>query len=288
MKPAILMKYKFIHNQSPVVFSQGKPVKMALTCFFCTFYILFIFKPFGISELTLGWRLSIALIYSIIPTFLYLLIYVLIIKNLLHKRSIKLTYLQEFGIYVSAFFITGIIDSYVLLLITRIFEVTHFFPPNFFFKSIYYSSIIGISIYLVAKFNDLLVHYRDLSSNNSKILKDDTFTFISSSKNSTIIKLKADSILFFQSNRNYVSVFYIDENLKEREHRVRKTLKELNEYINKNEISFYRCHRCFIVNLNYLEFINGNLRSGTLVLKKKYIIPISRSKFANLKEIVKK
>lgn len=88
--------------------------------------------------------------------------------------------------------------------------------------------------------------------------------------------LDIDDILFAQSNNNYTTIVYTQDNTVKQE-LIRITLKKVNVILEKHA-QFVRCHRSFLVNKNEIIEVKGNARSLQIKLKYvKDIIPVSRS-----------
>ena len=61
---------------------------------------------------------------------------------------------------------------------------------------------------------------------------------------------------------------------------LRGTLKAVEAELSKNK-SFFRCHKCFIINSQYADHVTGNIQNMKIKLKYQGIeIPVSRSKAA--------
>jgi hypothetical protein len=91
-------------------------------------------------------------------------------------------------------------------------------------------------------------------------------------------------ILFIESEGNYVRVHYRDgEEVKSE--MIRSTMKSVEEMISKEVL--FRCHRAFIVNLDYVQKVGGNSQGYTLQLEySNDQIPVSRSYIKPFKEVM--
>lgn len=83
-----------------------------------------------------------------------------------------------------------------------------------------------------------------------KITKDEQFVFINVDK--TLHKIDLNSIIYVQSDRNYVTVVSKDLSLS-----FIDSLKNWTEYLNQD--NFIQVHRSFILNLDYIEKLTGNI-----------------------------
>ena len=84
------------------------------------------------------------------------------------------------------------------------------------------------------------------------------------------------TILYLVAADNYIRIFYLDNN-SVKNLLVRSTLKSAEEKLAPYE-NFYRCHRSYLVNLNYLRHISGNATGYKLHLEgTDTLIPVSRN-----------
>ena len=94
-------------------------------------------------------------------------------------------------------------------------------------------------------------------------------------------KFNPKNIVYLCSNDNYITVFTIKGETLTRTH-LRGTLKAAESELRKNT-SFFRCHRCYIVNSEYADRISGNNQNMSIKLKTQGLeIPVSRSKAASV------
>ncbi len=119
------------------------------------------------------------------------------------------------------------------------------------------------------------VHYPDLSMRLDtcikKISKNENYSLILNSKN-TVTKIECSNILYIESLGHDI-IFHLIDN-KELTYRG-PSMKELEKELKSH--GFSRCNHCYIVNLKYIESIEGM----SLAIKGKYL-EISRSKKATL------
>lgn len=88
--------------------------------------------------------------------------------------------------------------------------------------------------------------------------------------------LKTNELLFIESANNYVEIFYKKNGAIEKS-LMRSTLKKFENQLVAHE-QFFRCHRTYLVNQNFVEKISGNAQGYKLHLKETdFQIPVSRS-----------
>ncbi|TCO72189.1 LytR/AlgR family response regulator transcription factor [Marinisporobacter balticus] len=99
--------------------------------------------------------------------------------------------------------------------------------------------------------------------------------------NSEDIVIDLENIIYMESMRNDVYLYVMMGNRKEErleEIKVRKRITELDEELNENQ--FYRCHRSYIINLDYVISYNKN----KVKMKMDKMIPVSRGKEKELRD----
>lgn len=91
-----------------------------------------------------------------------------------------------------------------------------------------------------------------------------------------------NQIVYIESEGNYVKVHFLEAD-KVRFELIRNTLKNVSDLIEGEKL--FRCHRAFIVNLDYVEKVDGNSQGYTLQLNHSETqIPVSRSYTKSFKE----
>ena len=91
-----------------------------------------------------------------------------------------------------------------------------------------------------------ILHYQSVN----EIKKEDKYIFINVDK--TLHKISLDDVKYVQSDRNYVTVVTKDLCLS-----FIDSLKNWNTYLNQS--NFLQIHRSFIINLNFIEKLTGNV-----------------------------
>ena len=113
-----------------------------------------------------------------------------------------------------------------------------------------------------------------------------TYNFSGKSENEHI-ELNPNDLLYIQSQRNYIQFFYQNnESIKNK--LIRSPMKDVEKSI-ENFDFLQRCHRSYIVNINYIEKVEGDSLGLLLHLKNCDIkIPVSRSCVKDLKNTLQK
>ena len=103
-------------------------------------------------------------------------------------------------------------------------------------------------------------HLKSAQKLNNKLIenkkeKETLISFKSDYKKDNLM-ISPNSLIVIKSADNYIEIYYMSDNAVKKK-LVRSSLKRANESI--NEFSFIlRCHRTFIVNINYIKEISGN------------------------------
>lgn len=99
---------------------------------------------------------------------------------------------------------------------------------------------------------------------------------IESTNGKVILETSQENVLFFESNDNYVQIFYLkDGNVAKLLERI--SLKKIEEQLGEND-TFQRVHKSYIVNVNKIEEIRGKSQAYRLKITHAEIeIPVSRS-----------
>ncbi|NHM01876.1 LytTR family DNA-binding domain-containing protein [Flavobacterium difficile] len=97
------------------------------------------------------------------------------------------------------------------------------------------------------------------------------------------LEIPATSFLCAESDENYTTLYYLEENqIKKILFRI--TLKKI-EMLNKDCAFFYRCHKSFYVNLNQVIQLSGNAQGYKLHFENlPFTVPVSRSLNAIIKQ----
>ena len=236
------------------------------------FVFLFLFKPFGLAQLKTSYQFFVSLGFGLVTMFMlsifkYLLEPLVVKKNWTLGKSLLWGLLIASSIGVANYFYVQIIFSQVFIF-------------KYFLFAIWTAILVGIipvTIGYIVSFNRL---YRD-ALKEASIPLDDIFweseVTIRGGNPKNEFKFNPRSIVYLCSNDNYITVFTIKGETIARTH-LRGTLKAAESELRKNT-SFFRCHKCYIVNSEYADHVSGNNQNMRIKLKVQSLeIPVSRSK----------
>jgi hypothetical protein len=243
------------------------------------FLFLFIFAPFGMAQIKPRSRFFISFGFGLVTTFVlfifkYLLEPVVIKGKWTFGKDILWDIVIASSIGVANYFYINIIFSQIFIFRYLLFSIW----------TAILVGVIPVTIGYMVSFNKI---YR--KALREAAIKPDEISWESevtirggNSKNE--FKFNPKSIVYLCSNDNYITVVTIKGETLSKTH-LRGTLKEAESELNKNT-AFFRCHKCFIVNIEYADHVTGNIQNMKIKLKPQGLeIPVSRSKAA---EVIRK
>jgi hypothetical protein len=240
------------------------------------FLFLFLFKPFGLAQLKSSYQFFVSLGFglvtmSMLSIFKYLLEPLVVKKNWTLGKSLLWGLLIASSIGVANYFYVQIIFSQVFIF-------------KYFLFAIWTAILVGIIPVTIGYFVSFNRLYR-AALKDASIPLDDIFweseVIIRGGNPKNEFKFNPKNIVYLCSNDNYITVFTIKGETLTRTH-LRGTLKAAETELRKNT-SFFRCHKCYIVNSEYADRISGNSQNMRIKLKTQGLeIPVSRSKAASV------
>jgi hypothetical protein len=243
------------------------------------FLFLFLFKPFGLAQLETGTLFLLCLGFGLITIFVLIIFKYLIEPAVLKSRlsllkSVLWNILIASSIGVANYFFISVVFHYV-------------FVFKYFFIAIWTAVLVGIIPVTITYFVSYNRRYREAlrqaSISPDEILWESEVT-ITAGNPKNDFKLNPKTIVYLCSNDNYVTVVSARGETVSKTH-LRGTLKGAESELGKNK-SFIRCHKCYIVNSEYVDHLTGNIQNLRIRLKIPGLeIPVSRSKAP---EIVRK
>jgi hypothetical protein len=243
------------------------------------FLFLFLFKPFGMAQLETWSQFFVSLGFGLVTTFM-LSIFKFLIEPLVVKESWTFGKSILWGLLIASSI--GAANYFYMIII---------FPQIFIFKylliNIWSAILVGIipaTIGYIVSFNRIYRNaLRQASILPEAVLWENEVT-IRGGNSKNDFRINPKSIVYLCSNDNYISIVTIKGEILTKTH-LRGTLKEAETELKKNS-SFFRCHKCFIVNSEFADNVTGNIQNLKIKLKNQGLeIPVSRSKAA---EAIKK
>lgn len=236
------------------------------------FLFLYLFKPFGLGTLESLTQLLVSLGFGLVTIFVliifkFLLEPMVINKNWNFGKSILWGLLIAISIGVANYFFVNIVFR----------QAFHF---EYFFLAIWTAILVGIipagASYIIS-FNRM---YKD-ALREASISPEDLFweseVVIRGGNPKNELKLNPKNILYLCSNDNYITVVSFKDEAVTKTH-LRGTLKAAEEELGENT-AFFRCHKCYIINSEYVDHLIGNIQNMKIKIKSvEQEIPVSRSK----------
>jgi len=239
------------------------------------FLFLFIFKPFGMAQLKTNWQLLLSLGFGIVTVFM-LSIFKFLIEPLVIKENWTFGKSILWGLLIASS-IGAANYFYVIIIFPQIFVF------KYFIIAIWTAILVGIipvTIGYIVSFNRVYKSALIEASIRPEEILWETEVLICAGNPKNEFKVNPKTIVYLCSNDNYVTVVTIKGETLTKTH-LRGTLKAAESELKKNT-SFFRCHKCYIVNSEYVDHISGNIQNMKIKLKiQGQEIPVSRSKAAD-------
>ncbi|MCL7762051.1 DNA-binding protein [Polaribacter sp. Z014] len=246
------------------------------------FLFLYIFRPFYLNlfkiiilEYTLGMG-----IIAFISTFLILYIPALIFKDYFNEDNWTIgrnLFLMAVGITIMGIIVWYFSNLYTASYNLRKFGLLEFLSYMFLITLIPLTFFVFINEKNIRERREKKVlEIKEIKKEIDISKKLASEISITSDNGKEVITFNIDDLVYVTSQGNYASFFLLQENdLKEKILRVTltKIATELKEYS-----KIIRCHKSYIVNVNYITDISGNARG--YLLESEFIpisIPVSRS-----------
>jgi len=238
------------------------------------FLFLFIFKPFGFAQLEVKSQLLICLGFGLVTIFM-LFIFKFLIEPLVIKSNWTFGKSIIWGVVIASS-IGAANYFYVSLIFPEIFMFRYFLLAIW---TAILVAIIPVTVSYIISFNKM---YRQ-ALKNAAIKPEEVYweneVNISCGNEKNEFRTNPRNILYLSSNDNYVTIVTIKGDALVKKH-MRGTLKAAESELKKNS-SFFRCHKCYIVNSKYVDHLTGNIQNMKIKLKLTDLeIPVSRTRAA--------
>ncbi len=263
----------------PFVTTTKQKLLMSLVFGKIVFLFLYIFKPFGISNLEnnlVSYTLGFGLITFIITLF-NLFIFPFIFPKFFNPNKWIIGKMTLF--FLGTTLMISIANWYYNLSIARPINQI----DNTFLYYVLVTLLVGffpLIFYIYISERNRSKQYvlvaKKLSNTNDDFLKEDeNITLISATKKDSF-SFVINDLVYISSEGNYASIFYLKNN-ELKEQLIRISLSKLENQL-QDYASIVRCHKSYIVNTHQVLQIDGNARGYFLKLDKiDFSIPVSRS-----------
>jgi len=236
------------------------------------FLFLFFFKPFGLSQIKPVQQFFVTLGFGLVTTFMlfifkYLLEPVVTKNNWTFGKSIIWVILIASSIGVANYLYISIIFSQI-------------FVFKYLLFSIWTAILVGsipVTISYIISFNRIYkIALKEASIPPEDILWESE-VLIRAGNPKNEFRSNPKNIIYLCSNDNYVTIVTIKGDAQSKT-TIRGTLKSAESELRKNS-RFLRCHKCYIVNLDFVDRVTGHKQNMKIkLLSTGTEIPVSRSK----------
>jgi hypothetical protein len=243
------------------------------------FLFLYLFKPFGVSTIRpVVNQLFITMGFGVITSFV-LLVFKFLIEPLVVDE--KWTLGKDI---IWDVIIASSIGAANYFYIAFLFHIPIF--PKYLLYSIWTAILVGsipVTISHIMVYNKM---YRNALQNSEipaeKLIWEKEVR-ITAGNDKNDLRFNPKSIVYLCSNDNYVTIVTLKDKIINKV-TIRGTLKSAENELRRNK-GFVRCHKCYIVNLDFADKIAGHSQNMKIkLLHTDELIPVSRSKAAMLSE----
>jgi hypothetical protein len=246
---------------------------------------LMLLQPFDISLLPTRQKYYLIIGFGII-TFLALSLNLLFIPSLFPKTFSSSVWNIKKEIFWNLWILSTILTGYFFYNNTLSLLKFDF---NMVIKLIL-TSIIPITVLIVINQNKMLRSHLKLADDINKRLKDhksiqEKIIHFSSDYQKDSLAIKVSLLLFIRSANNYIEVFWKEADLIKNQ-MVRCSMLSAEELLKEHKF-ILKCHRSFIVNINYIERFEGNSQGYKLYFDNiSFPIPVSKNFVGKLQELI--
>lgn len=236
------------------------------------FLFLFFFKPFGLAQLKPAQQVFLTLGFGLVTTFM-----LFIFKYLLEPVVTKGTWTLGKSILWDILIASSIgVANY--------FYISIIFPQIFVFKyllfSIWTAILVGsipVTISYIVTFNRIYKTALKKAAIPPEEILWESEVIIRAGNSKNELKYNPKNIIYLCSNDNYVTIV-TNKGDAQNKTTIRGTLKSAESELRKNN-RFLRCHKCYIVNLDFVDRVTGHNQNMKIrLLPAGTEIPVSRSK----------
>jgi hypothetical protein len=236
------------------------------------FLFLFLFKPFGFYQLETIRQFFISLGFGLITFFVlvvfkYLIEPVLIGENWTIGKNILWDILIASSIGAANYF-------YMCIIFEMHFNILYLL------YGIWTAILVGsipVTVSYFLNYNRMYKNALKEAAIPEEMITWEEEVIITAGYSRNDFRANPRNIIYLCSNDNYVTIVTIRDNVQNKT-TIRGTLKSAEEELRKNS-RFIRCHKCYIVNLDYVEKVTGNNQNMKIKLTPSGTeIPVARSK----------
>lgn len=246
---------------------------------------LYLFQPLDVSALENRQRFFVVIGLGVI-TFLSLSINLLLIPSLIPQIFLKRVWNIKKEIIWNIWILSTISVGYYLY-----YKAIGIFEIDFYMiVKLILIAVVPITGLITINQNRMLRSYLKLANGINKKLKenkskDEQLVHFKSDYTKDSLSIKVSLLLFIRAANNYIEIFWREGDIIKNQ-MVRTSLKKAEEVLHEYKFVF-KCHRSFMVNINYIDKIEGSIQGYKLFFDKvEFSIPVSKNFAYKLQDII--
>lgn len=277
---------KFLRKPYPFNDDLKRNAKIIFFISISIFVFLLLFQPLDIINLENRDKLYLIIGLGII-TFLSLSVNLLVLPSLFPKVFLHREWIVWKEIFWNLWLLFTISFGYFLL-----YKILGILDFDFYMVvKLVLIAVMPLTLLIVFNQNRLLrlhlftANLLNKKLNESKSVQDQLVHFDSDYQKDKL-SIKARLLLLVRSADNYIEIFWKEgDSIKKQ--LLRGTLLKTQELLSEYNYIF-KCHRSFIVNINYIDRVEGNTQGYKLFLENiDFEIPVSKTSINILKDKIK-
>ncbi len=246
---------------------------------------LYLFQPLDVSVMDNKHKFYVVMGLGAV-TFLSLSLNLLILPSLFPSIFIKRIWNIKKEILWNIWILTTISVGYYIY-----YKVLGFFEVDFkMIVGLIIIAIIPITGLIIVNRNRMLrLNLRMSEKINKKLEENKSIEEKLVHFNSDYVKdnlsIKVSLLLLIRAANNYIEVFW-KEGDRYKSQMIRTSLKKVEELLKEHKFIF-KCHRSYIVNINYIDKIEGAIQGYKIFLENlDFSVPVSKNSVYTLKELI--
>ncbi len=249
------------------------------------FAFLWLFQPYDISSLPTVDKYKLIVGFGLI-TFLSLSLNLLFLPSQFPTKFTSVGWNVKKEIFWNLWILLTILLG--LFFYTNALDVMKF---NFYTViKLLLTGTLPISILIIINHNKMLRSNLMRADDLNKRLKEnkqiqEKVIHFNSDYQKDSLAIKVSNLLFVRSANNYIEIFW-REGDSIRSQMVRCSMTNAEEIVKEHKFIF-KCHRSYMVNINYIERFEGNSQGYKLFFENvAFSIPVSKSSASKLQELI--
>jgi len=249
------------------------------------FGFLYLFQPFDISSLENKDKFNLIVGLALI-TFLSLSFSLLFLQSMFTRLFSNLKWNIKKEILWNVWILFSISSGYYFY--CKSLGILEF--EYHIVLTLLFIAVIPITALIIVNRNRIIRSHLHFANDLNKKLKENkqipekTVLFDSDYQKDSLV-LKVSLILFIRSANNYIEVFWKESDTVKSQ-LVRCSLTKAEEML-KDDKFIFRCHRSYMVNINYIEKVKGNSEGYRLFFDNVgFSVPVSKNFAKKLKELI--